>query len=257
MVRRLLDAGLSVSDATWSQIMPTAGAMVANQAQVTTQILDFYLCGDGKEYWGDVVMLAKAESTPENEDRLLRYCMEAIRLHGTFGSYRSASTACTVDDEGFSGHKEIKAGDKVFVSFVCPPLLFSFPPSFPYLLVLSPPPTKLTIDAPQVRANRDPHIFASPNTVRLDRPMDSYIHYGVGPHACLGKEASQVGLTAMVRVMARLPGLRPAPGPQGVCKKVAREDGFYAYMTEVCFFYFFVWFVFVREWGARVRVTPR
>ena len=34
MVQRLLRSGLSVKEITWSQILPTAGAMVANQAQV-------------------------------------------------------------------------------------------------------------------------------------------------------------------------------------------------------------------------------
>lgn len=34
MVRRLLDSGLGASEIAWSQILPTAGAMVANQAQV-------------------------------------------------------------------------------------------------------------------------------------------------------------------------------------------------------------------------------
>lgn len=34
MIRRLLDSGMGVSEATWSQIVPTAGAMVANQAEV-------------------------------------------------------------------------------------------------------------------------------------------------------------------------------------------------------------------------------
>ena len=33
MVRRLLESGLGASEITWSQILPTAGAMVANQAQ--------------------------------------------------------------------------------------------------------------------------------------------------------------------------------------------------------------------------------
>ena len=33
MVRRLLESGPSASEITWSQILPTAGAMVANQAQ--------------------------------------------------------------------------------------------------------------------------------------------------------------------------------------------------------------------------------
>ena len=36
MVRRLLDSGMGVSETTWSQIMPTAGAMVANQAEVVS-----------------------------------------------------------------------------------------------------------------------------------------------------------------------------------------------------------------------------
>lgn len=40
MVRRLLDSGMGVSEATWSQIVPTAGAMVANQAQVVRPGLD-------------------------------------------------------------------------------------------------------------------------------------------------------------------------------------------------------------------------
>ena len=34
MIRRLLDTGLGVHEITWSQILPTATAMVANQAQV-------------------------------------------------------------------------------------------------------------------------------------------------------------------------------------------------------------------------------
>lgn len=34
MVRRLLESGMDTSEITWSQIVPTAGAMVANQAQV-------------------------------------------------------------------------------------------------------------------------------------------------------------------------------------------------------------------------------
>ena len=34
MVRRLLETGMGVKEITWSQIVPTAGAMVANQGQV-------------------------------------------------------------------------------------------------------------------------------------------------------------------------------------------------------------------------------
>ena len=46
MVRRLLESGMGVSEITWSQIVPTAGAMVANQAQVvrsSAESQSFYL----------------------------------------------------------------------------------------------------------------------------------------------------------------------------------------------------------------------
>lgn len=84
----------------------------------------------------------------------------------------------------------------------------------------------------QVGAARDPKVFPNPHEVRLDRPLDSYIHYGVGPHTCLGKEASQVALTAMLRVVGGLDNLRRAPGAQGQLKKIPRPGGFYIYMRE-------------------------
>lgn len=124
--------------------------------------------------------------------------MEGIRLNGTFGSYREAATAMEIDDD--DRHVSIKPGDKVFVSFVS--------------------------------ANRDPNVFPSPNEVRLDRPLESYIHYGQGPHTCLGKDANMVGLTSMLRVVGKLKNLRRAPGPQGELKKIPRPGGFYIYMRE-------------------------
>lgn len=41
MIRRLLESGLGVAEITWSQILPTATAMVANQAQVVRLL---FLC---------------------------------------------------------------------------------------------------------------------------------------------------------------------------------------------------------------------
>ncbi|KAJ9263257.1 hypothetical protein DTO212C5_7683 [Paecilomyces variotii] len=197
MIRRLLESGLGVSEITWSQILPTAVAMVPNQSQVFTQILDYYLSDEGKIHLPDINRLAK-ENTPESDEKLLHYCMEGIRLNGTFGSYRESTTHLTVDDDG--RQVNIKPGDKVFVSFV--------------------------------GAARDPKVFPNPHEVRLDRPLDSYIHYGVGPHTCLGKEASQVALTAMLRVVGGLDNLRRAPGAQGQLKKIPRPGGFYIYMRE-------------------------
>ena len=213
MVRRLLESGMGVSEITWSQIMPTAGAMVANQAQAVrnsvarchpidltdhnqfTQLLDYYLSDEGKKHLPDINKWAKTEGA-EADDKLLHYAMEGIRLNGTFGSYRKCTVSTTIDDGGRP--VKVNPGDKVFCSFV--------------------------------GAQREAEFFPDPDTVRIDRPIDTYIHYGLGPHACLGGEASRTALTAMLRVVGRLDNLRRAPGPQGQLKKIPRPGGFYAYM---------------------------
>jgi cytochrome P450 len=68
--------------------------------------------------------------------------------------------------------------------------------------------------------------------VLLDRPIESYIHYGVGPHTCLGGDVSKVAITAMLKTVGRLDNLRRAPGEQGKLKKIPRPGGFYIYMRE-------------------------
>ncbi|KAI4096484.1 MAG: hypothetical protein Q9206_000109 [Seirophora lacunosa] len=197
MVRRLLDSGLGVSEITWSQILPTAGAMVANQAQVFTQLLDYYLSPEGAPHLPAINKWAKI-NTAEADKKILHYAMEGIRLNGTFGSHREAKVNDTIDDGG--RQVRVKPGDKVFCS--------------------------------SVQANREAEFFPDPDTVRLDRPLDSYIHYGAGPHACLGRDASRVALTAMLRTVGRLDNLRRAPGPQGQLKKIPRPGGFVEYMRS-------------------------
>lgn len=123
---------------------------------------------------------AKTEG-PEAENKLLHYAMEGIRLNGTFGSYRLCTVEKTIDDNGRPVN--VKPGDKIFTSFV--------------------------------GAGKEAEFFPEPNTVRIDRPMENYIHYGLGPHSCLGGEASRTALTAMLRVVGRLDNLRRAAGPQG------------------------------------------
>lgn len=74
------------------------------------------LC-DGKKHWPEIVRLAQGHDTDADE-KLLRYAMEAIRLNGTFGSYRGAEADGVIDDPEFGGQVHVKRGDKVFVSFV-------------------------------------------------------------------------------------------------------------------------------------------
>lgn len=213
MIRRLSETSMSTCDMAFSQILPTACAMVPNQSQVFSQIMDYYLGDEGIKHLPDIQRLAQIDSQ-ESDDKLLRYVNEGIRLNGTFGSYRKSEVNHVFNDGG--KQTSVKPGDKVFCSFV--------------------------------GAARDPVVFPSPDEVRMDRPLQSYIHYGIGEHTCLGKEASLVALTAMLRIVGQLQNLRRAPGPQGQLKKVGkiserrekmlifgqvpRPGGFYVYMRE-------------------------
>ena len=84
----------------------------------------------------------------------------------------------------------------------------------------------------KVSANREEKVFPNPNEVDITRPLDVYIHYGLGPHTCLGQDASRVALTAMLKTVGKLDNLRRAPGPQGELKKIPRPGGFYIYMRR-------------------------
>ena len=70
MIQQLLKSGLSVKDIVWSQILPTAGGMVANQGQLFAQCLDYYLSDEGKPYLKEINRLAKLD-TKEADDLLL------------------------------------------------------------------------------------------------------------------------------------------------------------------------------------------
>ena len=189
MVRQLLASGLSVREIVQSQILPVSGAQVANQAQVTSQILDYYTHA-GAEFLPELRRLA-FQDTPAADETILRYCQEAIRLNGTFGLYRQANVDTTIQD-GDKTHS-VKAGDKVFVGFV--------------------------------EAAKDPSIFPNPEKVDITRPMDAYLHYGYGPHECLGAGASRVAIAAILKTMVKCENLRPAPGPQGVLQRIPRPGG--------------------------------
>ena len=119
-------------------------------------------------------------------------------MAGTFGLYRKAASNDVITED--DGRKvEVKEGDRVFVSFVS--------------------------------AAKDPNHFPDPEIIDPHRPLDAYIHYGAGPHACLGRDVSQVALTELFRAVFRKKGLRRAAGPPGQLKKVPRPGGFFVYLN--------------------------
>ena len=88
-------------------------------------------------------------------------------------------------------------------------------------------------------ASLDAAAFPDPLAVRLDRPLDSYLHYGLGPHQCAGMDVSMAAMTAMFKTVFGLRNLRRAVGggwygeSQGEMKRIAHMglEGVEGYMT--------------------------
>jgi|SRR5579859_637915 len=84
----------------------------------------------------------------------------------------------------------------------------------------------------QVDANLDPDAFPDPYKINPNRPPESYVNYGWGPHHCIGQEINIVANTAILRYLARLPKLRRAPGPQGELKFVMKNEVVKVFLQE-------------------------
>ncbi|KAJ5694926.1 hypothetical protein N7455_002172 [Penicillium solitum] len=194
-IRRMKETGSSASEITWSAIVPTIVGLVPNQGQVFTQIIEFYTAPENKAHLAEINSLAKTNSA-ESDEKLYRYCLEAVRLNGTFGAFREAKEAVTVEEDGKT--YTIQPGQQVFASFD--------------------------------QANHDPSVFPEPNQVNLNRPLDSYINHGQGPTTGFGEQITKIALVAMLRVVGRLQGLRRAPGAQGQLQKIPQEGGYHVYL---------------------------
>lgn len=96
------------------------GIRANEEVKQFAQAVDFYLSEEGKPYAEELNRVACMPSTDETDSLMLGYALEGIRLAGTFGSYREvAEEDVIVEDDG--REVPVKAGDRVFVSFVsCP-----------------------------------------------------------------------------------------------------------------------------------------
>lgn len=109
--------------------------------------------------------------------------------------------------------QEFKPGDVVITLLVSSPHLSHSHPSYHDY------PTNLL----QGPACRDPTSIPDAETFKLDRPSNTYIHFGYGAHECLGKEIALTFAVSMLRVLAGLKYLRPAPGDMGMLKSIIVE----------------------------------
>ena len=71
MIKKLLETGLTTKDLVWSQLLPSSGAMVANQGQLFAQCLDYYLSEEGAPHLKEINRLAKLD-TDEADELILR-----------------------------------------------------------------------------------------------------------------------------------------------------------------------------------------
>ena len=71
MIEQLLKVGLSVEELVWTQLLPSSGAMVANQAQLFAQCLDYYLLPENASHLKEIHRLAKLD-TDEADELILR-----------------------------------------------------------------------------------------------------------------------------------------------------------------------------------------
>lgn len=207
MISHLLQQNDDVTDLVWGNIMGTMGGMVANQGQLFGQVIDYFFTA-GREHIPELHRLARA-NTPEADDLLTRYLLEASRLNAETGVFRSVQRDISLSDSlnpvPALRTLDLHAGDKVMVNLRA--------------------------------ASRDPAVWSTdasgnkvdPDKVCLTHPLDKYIHLGHGAHRCLGAPMTTVALTTMLKVVFKRENLRPAPVAYGRergesrVKKVVRE----------------------------------
>ncbi|KAI9690830.1 MAG: hypothetical protein M1822_008449 [Bathelium mastoideum] len=159
----------------------TALAGVGVPVNVFTEVMKFFLDSGNEQIWSKIQDFA-AQKTAQ-ADRLLReYVLEAQRLTSSQRNLRICKQTTTIEGQSF------KPGDPV----VC---------------LLGP-------------ACMDKSVVENPTEFRPGRPGSAYMHFGYGPHECLGREVALTYVVSMVKVCAGLKNLRRAPGPMGLCKHI-------------------------------------
>ncbi|KAL1638781.1 hypothetical protein SLS58_008595 [Diplodia intermedia] len=139
---------------------------------------------DNVHHWEQIQNLATSGADRTATDKTLRqYVLEAERMVSNLRGARVCVGATEIDGQKFA------PGDAVVCLF-----------------------------GPACR--KEGGFVPSPESFQLDRPASAYIHWGAGPHECLGKEIAINIVVSLVKVCAELKCLRPAPGDMGELKSI-------------------------------------
>jgi hypothetical protein len=198
LIRRLFAQGLTLEEVIWT-IVPTSAAAAPIQTQAITRLLDFYLRPENAEHWGAIQTIARSDD-PTALEKLRKYALEGARLNpAAAGALRIVALPNTSIVDGARTIKPA-AGSTIFADINT--------------------------------AGLDPSVFPDPQSIKLDRADDLYIHHGYGGHLCLGRKSVEVAMAVQLRAFAQLKGLRRAAGPAGVLKSKEVNGAFSVYMNE-------------------------
>ncbi|KAI0007940.1 linoleate diol synthase precursor [Xylariaceae sp. FL0662B] len=215
LLSRMIEKEKTIEECVGGTVMPISAAGATIMSGLLSQCIDYFL-GVGSEHLPEMYRLAH-QNTPEADDKLMHYMLEGIRLKGTVVVARFVAptsppqkveddTPCIAHPSDPTGPFPIPNPDRASSTRT-------------YNLV---PYQRAIVDL--VTASHDAETFPSPETVRLDRPLSSYLSWGLGPHKCLGDGITRVALAEAFKVLVGLPGLARAPGPRGESKNVEFKE---------------------------------
>ncbi|KAL2006622.1 hypothetical protein VTN00DRAFT_9290 [Thermoascus crustaceus] len=181
VVRELIAAGKSPEE-TAEICWATALGGVGASISVFADVLSFFFRKENVHLWEQVQNLALSSNIESADKTLRQYVLEAQRLTSSQADLRICVGKTTIDGQ-------------------------TFEPGHPVITLIA-------------NACRDPEVVPDPGTFKLDRPPSAYIHFGYGPHACLGREIALTYIISMLRIVAELKNARPAPGHMGELKSI-------------------------------------
>jgi linoleate 8R-lipoxygenase/9,12-octadecadienoate 8-hydroperoxide 8R-isomerase len=187
MIKTLLNAGLDIKHVVWGHILSTAGGITATQGQLFANVLEFLLHAPAQVLQAMQKLAAKDDD--KSFEELMHFVLEAARLSHETAVYRTVAVSTSVPD-GQGKTLDLKAGERVLLNLKS--------------------------------ASLDPKAYLEPEKFNTERPLDSYLNLGLGPHDNLGWSTTRIALTAMIKAVIKLDGLKPAPEPQGKIHRISR-----------------------------------
>ena len=171
-----------------------------------TEVLQFFLCLENKDYWRRVQELADKSNSAKNErarrqanTEIYEYVLEAQRLTSSQRNLR----ICAADTVIKNGDTEQVINGVKYA----PGADIPFKRGDTVVCMLGP-------------ACMDESVIPKPTEFKPGRSREAYMHFGFGPHECLDKEIALTFIVGMIKICAGLKNLRHTPGATRLCKSI-------------------------------------